>query len=153
MYPLFNRVRRVLFLPNRDLWLVLRASIWLAAVDIGLRLFGFQRLLRYVPTAPRSGDGPLHAEVRRRVRRYSRRIENSAHFHIARSHCLHRSLVLHFWLRREGLPSELRIGVRKQDGELRAHAWVELQGMVVNDQRDAVAPFTPLQKGALRWTE
>jgi len=54
-------------------------------------------------------------------------------------------LALHQWLREEGLPSELRIGVRKDDGELRAHAWVELGGLVVNDGAGAVAAFTPLR--------
>jgi hypothetical protein len=47
-------------------------------------------------------------------------------------------------LRREGLPSQLRIGVRKADGALKAHAWVELCGSVVNDDPSAVAVFRPL---------
>jgi hypothetical protein len=64
---------------------------------------------------------------------------------------LQRSLVLNYWLRREGLPSELRIGVRKDGDALKAHAWVELGRHVVNDPVAAVAAFTPLAgSGGLR---
>jgi hypothetical protein len=65
----------------------------------------------------------------------------AARHHVVPAHCLHRSLVLHAWLRREGLPSSLRIGVQKANGELRAHAWIELAGQVINDRPAAVAPF------------
>jgi len=51
---------------------------------------------------------------------------------------------LHHWLRGEGLPSELRIGVRKEHGALKAHAWVELGDHVVNDRPSAVEEFTVL---------
>lgn len=56
-------------------------------------------------------------------------------------------MVLHRWLREQGLPSELRIGVRKDGGALIAHAWVELGAHVVNDSRAAVMPFTRLPLG------
>jgi hypothetical protein len=53
-------------------------------------------------------------------------------------------LVLHYWLHRDGLPSDLRIGVRLEDGVLHAHAWVELEGQAVNEVSSALAAFVSL---------
>jgi hypothetical protein len=87
---------------------------------------------------------PADAPARHRAARYAWAIALAARHHVVRARCLHRALVLHRWLRREGLPSELRIGVRKVDGALLAHAWVELDGEAVGDQPAAVAAFAPL---------
>src|SRR6266566_2068717 len=43
--------------------------------------------------------------------------------------CLPRALVVWGLLRRCALEGELTIGVRKAEGELEAHAWVELDGV------------------------
>lgn len=50
-----------------------------------------------------------------------------------RATCLRQSLALWWLLRRRGFPAALRIGVGRRAQELRAHAWVELRGHVVND--------------------
>jgi hypothetical protein len=59
--------------------------------------------------------------------------------------CLPRSLVLWFLLRRQGVPAELRIGVRKSQQQLQAHAWVEVEGQVVNDAPDIAAEYRPFE--------
>lgn len=55
--------------------------------------------------------------------------------------CLTRSLLLGWLLQRRGVASELRIGVRLTQGELAAHAWVECQGIPVNDRPDVGVQF------------
>lgn len=57
------------------------------------------------------------------------------------STCLSRSLVLMGWLARRGIASELRIGVQLQQGQLHAHAWLEHQGVPINDRADIAAAF------------
>jgi len=42
-------------------------------------------------------------------------------------------MTLWWMLRREGIPGELYIGARKEEGRFEAHAWVELGGQVLND--------------------
>lgn len=56
--------------------------------------------------------------------------------------CLTRSLLLGWLLWRRGVQSQLRIGVRLTEGALDAHAWVEYNGMPVNDQLDVGNSFT-----------
>jgi hypothetical protein len=45
-----------------------------------------------------------------------------------RKTCLTRSIVLYHLLRRSGVPVELRIGVKRQQDEFAAHAWLTREG-------------------------
>ena len=55
--------------------------------------------------------------------------------------CLTRSLLLGWLLQRRGVMSQLRIGVRLRQGALEAHAWVEYEGIPVNDRLDVSTQF------------
>ena len=47
--------------------------------------------------------------------------------------CLEESLALWFFLRRQGIEAELRVGVRKEGEKFEAHAWVEREGVALNE--------------------
>ena len=56
--------------------------------------------------------------------------------------CLERALALWWLLRRRNCPAELRIGGRKEHGRFEAHAWVELDGVALNEAAPGdYAPF------------
>jgi len=62
--------------------------------------------------------------------------------------CLSQSLVLWHLLSRQGITSQLRIGFKKDDSHLpvasdnfTAHAWVECQGVILNDHPDVYQRF------------
>lgn len=57
--------------------------------------------------------------------------------------CLTRSLLLGWLLHRRSVPNQLRIGVRFTQGTLDAHAWVECEGVPVNDKPDVAIRFAP----------
>lgn len=71
--------------------------------------------------------------------------------HFFPANCLTRSLTLWWLLRRQGIVSDLRIGVRKTDGEFQAHAWLEHQGQALNDAEDVGASYSPFEKTLLRF--
>ena len=60
-----------------------------------------------------------------------------------RATCLPQSLAVWWLLGRRGMASELRIGVRKEANRFEAHAWVEYEGTVLNDQGDVPHRFAP----------
>ena len=122
-------------------WLLTRAAGRLALVSAEIRLLGFQHYLQRVPPA---GAAPVATSAVARSRRYARSIDRASRCPLLPAHCLERSAALHWWLRRDGLPSELRIGVRRQGGQIAAHAWVELDGAPINDRPEALTPFLPL---------
>lgn len=141
-------IRRFRALELRDLWLLARAFISLTLVDLILRVVGVRPFVGDNRTAAALTEGRISPETVQRIQRDAHWIEVASRHHFVRARCLHRSLALHLWLRRDRLPSVLRIGVRKEDGALQAHAWVELHGQVVNDAPAAVATFTPLAPSA-----
>lgn len=135
-----KRLRRYWSLPLAERVLLARAFAYLWVLTVALRLFGFRALIQRAPSA----DGPSTDKGLQRARGYAGLIERASRYHVVRARCLQCSLALHYWLRREGLPSELRIGVRTAAGTLQAHAWVELDGVPVGDTDGSIAPFTPL---------
>ena len=61
--------------------------------------------------------------------------------------CLERSLALWWMLGRRGLEADLRIGVRRADAGLEAHAWVELLGHQINDGADVGERYAAFEGG------
>ena len=49
------------------------------------------------------------------------------------STCLERSLSLWWMLARQGIATQFRIGVRKDDEKFAAHAWVERDGVAIGE--------------------
>lgn len=59
--------------------------------------------------------------------------------------CLQRSLVQVWMLRRRNLRCELKIGVRRADGALEAHAWIETQEGAPESPSEVMATFVALE--------
>ncbi|WP_176722219.1 lasso peptide biosynthesis B2 protein [Candidatus Thiosymbion oneisti] len=61
------------------------------------------------------------------------------------AYCLRQSVLIWWFLRRRGLAAELRIGVNNQEAFL-AHAWVELEGRLVNESPDVTERYRPFDR-------
>ena len=138
-----RRLTRFLALDAPDRRIAVRAFLWILGIDLALRVLGFQRVARGVPSA-RQGRAPISASEVARARRYAHWLTVIGQNHFARARCLQRAIALQYWLRREGIPGELWIGVRKEGGALLGHAWVTLHGQVVTDAPEEIAQFSPL---------
>ncbi len=118
-----------------------QAAALLPLSVVGLKVVGFRRwqgaLARLEPAQPPRAD----TRAVERVRATARMVELAASRGLSNPTCLPRALVLRLLLRRQGLDARVRIGVRKQGDGLDAHAWVEYQGIVVNDGADVGARF------------
>lgn len=66
----------------------------------------------------------------------ARMVRLAAQYNGAWETCLSRSLVLWGLLSRQGISSELRIGVRREEGHFEAHAWIEYEGVALNEYTD-----------------
>ncbi len=141
---MFHSLRRYATLAATDRWLLARAYVEIIVVDIALRLVGFRRLAGWTEATEGESQTPISEPDLQLARTRARWTYVASRHHFVRARCLHRSLALHRQLRRLGLPSRVRLGVRKENGELLAHAWVELGDQVVNDDSAVVSTFTPL---------
>ena len=113
--------------PLRYLVLVIGALWQLALYDLVNALFGFQRIHRRV-ARQRVASRPLHTESEARI---CDAVTMAACFYCKPVLCLQRSVVATLMLRKYGVPGRLVIGYRPSP--FFSHAWVEVDGRVVND--------------------
>jgi len=139
-----NRLDRTCATPGcnapRDPLLTSRLLLMLPWLALSMRVFGFRRTYRRLErrgartTVPRASVDHITALV----------IHVNRHVLPYQSRCLLESLALWHLLRRRGHGAELYLGARTLLGPLEAHAWVELDGRVLNDEanvRDIYEPF------------
>lgn len=62
--------------------------------------------------------------------------------HYKTMNCLRRCMALQTLLTKNGLPSQLHIGVRMdEEKNMQAHSWLTSQGTLINDQQDNVDTY------------
>lgn len=110
------------------------------AMTLGLRVFGLRAIARWMDRAAAAAPGPTSASPSEIVRAIARASRYGAH----RGTCLSRSLALKWLLGRHGWTSDLRIGTRRIGGTIDAHAWLERDGVILNDTPDATRAFGAL---------
>ncbi len=86
----------------------------------------------------------LTQQQKRIVRRQARLIDIASRYPFRWALCLPRSQALLWRLRSAGIDAALRVGVRKDGSQMSAHAWVEYDGVVLNDRQDIPEHFAPL---------
>jgi len=127
--------------------LTLRALALFVLLNLGFAALGFQRVFHaVVRRATKGRPGPSGREapgdlvrgtlaaVRRATMLYYRRNKD----------CLHRSLVLFYLLKRQGVAAEFKLGVDKYP--FSAHAWVQVGGVALMDRERDVARLSLLLK-------
>jgi hypothetical protein len=125
-----------------------RAALAVALSSVALRLFGLKRchslLARLSPVRTARG---LRGEARaRRAEAIAKMVKLTARSTPLRASCLRESMALWWLLRREGIESDLRIGVRRSAGGFEAHAWVEHLGRILNDSPSARRRFAAFDR-------
>ena len=126
-------------LSPRERRLLMQALIRLPVVAMRVRLDG-GRVLRHQPSIP---DGPASDEPAV-IREAARMVNAAARYTPISATCLPKSIVLQQLLRREGIETALRIGVRKTGAALDGHAWLEYRGVPVADPPGVHDSFTVL---------
>jgi Transglutaminase-like superfamily len=143
---LFRKARIYLLLTGEERSLLLQAIIFLPLVAFSLQLWGMQRTQQALTRLSNSAIS-LTSDVRLiQIQKTSRLVEIAANYIPVWGNCLKKSLVLWFLLRRQGIVSELLIGARRLEGEFQAHAWIEYQGIVINDTPNVRQSFAIFER-------
>jgi Transglutaminase-like superfamily len=118
-----------------------RATVLLPAISLSLRLRGFgatQESLQNFSVASNPGKYSSEDVANGdRVEMAVRMVNAAARYGLVRPTCLEKSLMLWSLLRQQGTASSVRIGARKDGGKFEAHAWVERDGVALNEPGDA----------------
>jgi hypothetical protein len=130
---------------DRTEWrLTLTSCVVLCQAAAALHMFGFPRVLRWAGRPPRGGRRADPSILPSQIARAMGRAVRHAPVEF---NCLSRSMALIRLLGRHHIDADLRLGVRRTSGQFEAHAWVEHDGVVLNDAADVAARFTPLSPG------
>lgn len=120
--------------------LILRSLIELVRYDLYLRnhdFFALYEQIRAVPVAdrtPKTYDTEAICSA----------VAHACMWYPKHALCLQRSTVATVLLRRHGICAELAIGAQRLP--LKSHAWVEVDGQVVNDKPEVQAEYLILDR-------
>ena len=117
--------------------LVTLGTGWLALplVAVVLRWRGVQATRALLAGRPRVSSATLS------VSQVARCANAAARLQPLTRNCLARSVVLEWLLARHGHEAQLRVGTRRAGPALEAHAWVEHEGVPLNDTADVAERF------------
>lgn len=127
-------------------WRLLLAALGLLPlIGLGLRVVGLRRVqVALARTRPGSAvDRALDAP---QVDAIARLVAAAARHGPYKARCLSRSLALQWLLRRRGMETDLRVGVRKVAGRLEAHAWLERDDVPLVDLADVRERYAAFER-------
>jgi hypothetical protein len=132
--------------------LLLEALGLMAFVPIGFRLLGVPRTQAVIGRwrSGQSTNSEIALVTIRQARRSLQMVKRATGLD---GTCLSRSFALWTMLGRRGIETDLLIGYRKSEGRFEGHAWLEYQGVPINEQPDVIATYTLANgTGKIRWT-
>jgi hypothetical protein len=129
---MWERLRRFRALDGQARSIFVRAMLVLPLVSQSLRWRGFSATRESLRLRSAPGRKPSTSE-NQNVELAARMVKAAVRHSLWRASCLEESLTLWWLLARQGVSCEVRIGVRKRAEEFEAHAWVERDGVALNE--------------------
>ena len=131
---MWERLRRFSALERPARSLFLRATILLPLVALSLRWRGFRATQATLQRSLLNDNQEREAALVSKSAAMIAHMVNAADRHgLVHPSCLAKSLTLWWLLGRQGVSSHLRIGIRKEKEKFEAHAWVERDGVALNE--------------------
>jgi hypothetical protein len=130
---MWKQIRRFSALRRPARGLFLRAFLVLPLISVSLKWRGLRKTkgsLQHFLSAP---YGSQCADVQGLAALTAQMVLAAERHGIGDRNCLKVSLALWWLLARQGIASDLRVGVRKDREKFEAHAWVECGGVALND--------------------
>ena len=123
---------------------VLIAFAGLFAFDLLLRWRGFEALIKKVENWPTTKPHQTDANTAGTCRHVCAMVNRAQVYYPKKAMCLQHSAVVTCLLRREGVPAEMVLAA--QEFPPKGHAWVEVDGSVVNDFRQVKTRYRELRR-------
>jgi len=117
------------------------AFLGLAIVELILKLAGFRYLFSTIKRWPLVGKKTACPET---ISRICSAVDRAATYYLKHALCLQRSAVTTCLLRMYGVPAQMVIACRIMP--YHGHAWVEVEGVVVNDRQKVQSFYSVLKR-------
>lgn len=141
---MWRKVRTALSLPPGDWWTLAQAWILLLAVDLGLRWMPFQRMLKWLHREGRTAQLKKSNDEVAQISRLGRLVKMAGRNHLYPMTCLRQALALKWLLDRDQIETDLRIGVKREQDQFNAHAWIEYRHQPVGEPEGISRAFKPM---------
>jgi Transglutaminase-like superfamily len=136
-------LQKLLRLSLAEAVILAQAAVLLPAVRVAFQFVTIAHLQRLSDHIDRSSSvNGLPPEAAARL------VRIAAERGLYRAKCLERSLVLRWILGRQGVDARIIFGARKAEEEMQAHAWVEVDGVSLDEDHDSPRQFSPFEKQA-----
>ena len=122
-----------------------RAVLLLAMVRGMLRLRGYKKTQQWLQKKlhHRPGPVPQTQDVVSQLEMSCRMVRAAECYSPGQVTCLEESLLLWYLLQSQHISVSIRIGVRKQAEKFEAHAWVERNGVALNQHEEQHRHYAP----------
>jgi len=130
---MWERLRRFSALERRARGIFLRAAALLPLISLSLRLRGFRKTQAFLQRLISIPNNEADFSSSDRADLTVSMVRAAVRHSVGHPTCLEESLALWWLLARQGIATELRIGVRKHSEKFEAHAWVERAGTALNE--------------------
>jgi len=148
---MLHKLRSASRLSPTDWLFFTQAWFWLLIFDLGLRTRPFPDLQAFAARLAKC-PVPSPEQTESMIRVLKAAVDHARYNHLYPMTCLCRALTLQKLLSERGIAAELKIGVRKEAGQLSAHAWLEYQGKPLGEPERIKEQYAALMK-APRKTE
>lgn len=140
-----RRIRRLWALPPAERRLLVRATLLLGVIRLGLGLLPFRTVLRLLNLVARPNVASAKA-LTISPNRIAWAVTVVSPYVLGIRPCLTQALAVQTFLRRRGSAARIHLGVARGDrGQVEAHAWVEHGGkVVIGGSLSELARYTPL---------
>lgn len=129
--------------------LVFRARVLTILTETALRFTSLKTTEKLLAVFRKNVIEPSQHETRVALDKYTTVFNQMNQLPFLKGRCLSQSLVMRLLLNRKGIFSELRIGVCHNIGTFDAHAWLEKDGMILNDHPSVIANYFVLPETKL----
>ena len=147
-----NKWRKFIGLSASERLLLSQSLVLLPFTAITLQVFGLKNYHRLLDKLSRGNDRAFdmgERKLRDEIRKTVRLVDAAGRHGPYRAKCLPESLTLWWLLRRQGIESQIRFGARKYAHRMEAHAWVEFEGVPLNDSADVRERFKPFERAVM----
>ncbi|RAJ76670.1 transglutaminase superfamily protein [Chitinophaga dinghuensis] len=129
-----------------------RARMLTILIETSLRFTSLKTTEKILSILAKKVSPPNEKEMVAILDKYATIFNQINHQPDLKGRCLSQSLALRCLLQRKGITSALKIGVNQIRGNFDAHAWLERDGILINDHPSVIANYFVLPESKLNMT-